>query len=127
MTGSRFVFSAAFWLAVTSAFALAACATDEPAPDLSATPDTSVLAPGEPSDMVRQYVDDRLAELGEGSTIYGEGRASRVRCADLSEKYLGKGEWEVTTAFDGSSVPRLWHVHEDTGEIEDMVPSELHC
>jgi hypothetical protein len=77
--------------------------------------------------MVRQYVDDRLAELGEGSTIYGEVRASRVRCADLSEKYLGEGEWEVTTAFDGSSVPRLWRVHEDTGEIEDMVPSELHC
>lgn len=40
----------------------------------------SALAPGKPSDMVRQYVDDRLAELGQGSTIAGKGRASRVRC-----------------------------------------------
>jgi hypothetical protein len=90
----------------------------------AATPDTPALAPGEPSDMVRQYVDDQLAELGQGSTISGEGRASRGRCADLSEKYLGDGIWEVTTAFNGGDVPRVWHINESTGEVDYLVSSE---
>jgi hypothetical protein len=74
--------------------------------------------------MVRQYVDDRLAELGQGSSISGEGRGSRVRCADLSEKYLGDGLWEVTTSFNGGDVPRIWHIHESTGEVDDLLSSE---
>ena len=122
--GSPTVFATLLWLAAASALALAACGTDGPAPTPTTTPDTPTLAPGEPSDMVRQYVDERLAELGQGSTIAGEGRASRVRCADLTEKYLGAGEWEVTTVFDGSSVPRLWRVQEGTGEVEDLLSSE---
>ena len=122
--GSRTALATLLWLAAASALALAACATDGPAPTPSARPDTPTLAPGDPSDMVRQYVDERLADLGQGATIAGEGRSSRVRCADLSEEYLGDGEWEVTTAFDGSGVPRVWRVHESTGEVEDLLTSE---
>ena len=112
------------WIAVASALTLAACSSDLPPPTPTTVPDTPALSPGEPSDMVRQYVDERLAELGQGSTIAGEGRGARVRCADLSEKYLGDGEWEVTTAFDGSSVPRVWRVDDNTGEVEDLLSSE---
>ena len=112
------------WIAVATALTLAACGTDRPEPTPTAVPDTPALALGKPSDMVRQYVDERLAELGQGSTIAGEGRGARVRCADLSEKYLGNGEWEVTTAFDGGSVLRIWRVHESTGEGEDLLSSE---
>jgi hypothetical protein len=112
------------WIAVALALTLAACSSDSPPPTPTTIPDTPALALGEPSDMVRQYVDEQLAELGQGSTIAGEGRAARVRCADLSEKYLGDGEWEVTTAFDGGSIPRIWHVHESTGEVEDLLTSE---
>ena len=111
-------------IAIASALTLAACSSDSPPPTPTADPDTPALAPGEPSDMVRQYVDERLAELGEGSSIAGEGRAARVRCADLSEKYLGEGEWEVTTAFDGTSIPRVWRIDESTGAIEDLLSSE---
>ena len=116
--------AALLWIAVASALTLAACSSDSPPPTPTPVPDTPALALGEPSDMVRQYVDDRLAELGQGSTIAGEGRAARVRCADLNEKYLGDGEWEVTTAFDGSSVPRIWRVDDSTGEVEDLLTSE---
>jgi hypothetical protein len=123
-TRSRIVYTAVFWLTIASALALAACTTDEPPPTPTATPDTPALASGEPSNMVRQYVDDRLAELGQGSSISGEGRASRVRCADLSEKYLGNGLWEVTTSFNGGGVPRIWHIDESSGEVEDLVSSE---
>ena len=116
--------AALLWIAAASALALAACSSDGTPPTPTAVPDTPALSPGEPSDMVRRYVDERLAELGQGSTIAGEGRAARVRCADLSEKYLGDGEWEVTTAFDGSRLPRIWRVHESTGEVEDLLSSE---
>jgi len=116
--------AALLWIAVASALTLTACSSDSPPPTPTTIPDTPALALGEPSDMVRQYVDEQLAELGQGSTIAGEGRAARVRCADLSEKYLGDGEWEVTTAFDGGSVPRVWRVHESTGEVEDLLTSE---
>lgn len=123
-TGSRVIFTNVFWLAVASALVLAACATDEPAPTPAATPDTPALAPGEPSDMVRQYVDDRLGELAPGSTISYESKASRMRCTDLSEQYQGDGLWEVTAAFNGGDVPRVWHLHESTGEVDDLVSSE---
>lgn len=121
---SRALPAALLWIAVASAMTLAACSSDSAPPTPTISPDTPSLALGEPSDMVRQYVDDQLAELGQGSTSAGEGRAARVRCADLSEKYLGDGEWEVTTAFDGRSVPRVWRVHESTGEVEDLLTSE---
>lgn len=43
---------------------------------------------------------------------------------DLSEQYLGDGLWEVTTAFSGGDIPRVWHIHESTGGVDDLVSSE---
>ena len=109
------------WVILASAIVVLACGATLPLGDLTATPDVPRLNPGEPSELVRRFVERRIAAISTGARMPGSVLAS---CSDLEEEYLGDGVWQVWKAIEGRKLIRVWRVDERSSEVEDLIAGD---